>query len=255
MKARKKRYMTLIETLVALALLSVLLVFVFGLFRQFSVINQALDQSERKSFQMRYIEIRLGYIFDRIVNENANDRIFYFYTESSENRYASQNLIFTFNNEARSDPLFSSDVIGKLYVDDKERFILATWPLISETPKAFMQEEVLAYGVKEVKYSFYSPPERIRDNKDISTPKIDPEKKTPPKDEWTKEWFATYDQMPVIIKMTLEFETPSLAAHKLFKSEHPSPSIVDFYFVLPSSKNPVNYPPNKTKVESKEKSQ
>lgn len=238
--------MTLIETLVALSLLSILLVFVFGFFRQFSVINQALDQSERKSFQMRYIEIRLSYIFDRIVNENSTDRLFYFYTEPGENRYASQNLVFTFNNEARSDPLFSSDVIGKLTVDDKGRFILATWPLISETPKAFMQEEVLAYGIKDVKYSFYFPPERIKDKNEIVTQKVDSEKKTPQRDAWSNEWFSSYDQMPVIIKMIIEFETTSQPIKEMFKSKNPPPSIIDFYFVLPSSKNPVNYPPNKT---------
>lgn len=244
-------YMTLLETLIAMTLLSLLLVFVFGFFRQFSVTNQAVEQVERQSFQIRYIEVRLGFIFERIVNEKARDRDFYFYTEPSSNRYVtSQSLVFTFNNEPRLDPLFSSDVLGKLYVDDQKRLILAIWPLFSDHPKETMKEEVLAYGVQQVKYAFYFPPEPVNDTKDIQNKNHDPEKKTPERDVWHEEWLPSYDQMPVIIKMSITFENPSHPLQKNSSKKEQTTLTEDFYFVLPSSKNPVNYPEIKEIKES-----
>ena len=65
----RKSYMTLLETLIALSLLSVMLVFVFGFFRELSELSRVTEKAQKESFQMRYLETRLGFIFERVVNE------------------------------------------------------------------------------------------------------------------------------------------------------------------------------------------
>ena len=78
----RKVYMTLLETLIAVSLLSVMLVFVFGIFRELSEVNRLTDLEQKKSFQMRYLESRLNFIFERIVNENEPKKGLFSFTRS-----------------------------------------------------------------------------------------------------------------------------------------------------------------------------
>ena len=151
----------------------------------------------------------------------------------------------TFNNEVRLDPAFSGDVLARLYVDTDHSLRLAIWPLHVDDPEEYLQEELLLENVADVKYYFYAAPERIQDDKEIHTGKvIDPEKKMPEKDKWHEnEWAITYEQMPSILKLVIEVakDPKELASH------HPGMRIetipLTYHFVLPSSKNPVHYPP------------
>lgn len=241
---KRKAYMTLLETLIAVSLLSMLLVFVFGFFREMSVITRMTEQSQKKSFQMRYVESRLGFIFERVVNENESSRNFFFYTQPPvPHLFLTTSLILTFNNEVRLDPTFSGDVLARLYVDPKKRLRLAIWPLHVSDPQQYdehLQEEILMENVVDISYLFYSAPEKIKDKHDIiNDDKIDPEKKSPPKNQWLHEWFITYDQMPSIIKMTIKVENgtdPDANQDEEKIQEY------HFRFVLPSSKNYVQYP-------------
>jgi hypothetical protein len=243
-RCQRKAYMTLLETLIAVSILSVLLVFVFGFFRELSGISRMTEESQKQSFHMRYLESRLGFIFERIVNENEDKaRTFYFYTQPINRSFSSApSLILTFYNEVRLDPAFSGDVLGRLYVDLDKRLCLAMWPLHVSDPHEHLQEEVLMENVIDVSYSFYAAPERVKDGKEIDTgKKVDPEKKTPEKDKWHDEWLISYKQMPSIMKMVV----------KVAKDPDSNPDPLDkdkvkefvFHFVLPSSQNYVYYPP------------
>ncbi len=252
-KLIRKAYMTLLETLIAVSLLSMLLVFAFGFFRELSQLTHLSEQEQKKSFQTRYLESRLNYLFERIVNENATARHFFFYTEPPiRNHSMTISLILTFDNDVRLNPEFSGDVLGKLYIDPEFQLRLATWPLHVEEPHLHMQEEVLFENVANVRYEFYAAPERINNTKDITTgTKIDPDKKLPEKDKWHEnEWPVTYEQMPSIMRLTIDVANNP----KDLESYHPGNSIKStpktFYFVLPSSKNPVHYPPFQEEVSS-----
>lgn len=236
--------MTLLETLIAVSLLSMLLVFVFGFFRELSEITRMTEESQKQSFQMRYLETRLGFIFERVVNENESSRKFFFYTQPTNRNFSSTpSLVLTFYNEVRLDPTFSGDVLGRLYVDLDKRLCLAIWPLHVSEPHQYLQEEVLMENVIDVKYSFYAAPERVKDENQIeSGEKIDPEKKTPEKDKWhDNEWFISYKQMPSIMKMVIKVaKDPHARSDK--KDKEKAKKYI-FHFVLPSSKNYVYYPP------------
>jgi hypothetical protein len=241
----RKAHMTLLETLIAISLLSILLVFVFGFFRELSELTRMTEKSQKESFQMRYLESRLGFIFERVVNENDTKRKFFFYTQSPNRNFSSSpSLVLTFNNEVRLDPTFSGDVLGKLYVDKDGRLCLAIWPLHVADPYQYLQEEVLMDHVVNVRYSFYTAPERIKDAKEIvAGEKIDAEKKTPEKDKWHDDWLITYHQMPSIMKIMIEVPKNP----EDFQSSHSGRNIetrqLTYHFVLPSSKNYVYYPP------------
>ena len=238
----RKAHMTLLETLIAISLLSIILVFVFSFFRELSQLSRLTEQAQKESFQMRYLESRLGFIFERVVNENKKDRIFYFYTQPIQQDFSrSTSLILTFNNEVRRDPTFSGDVLGRLYVDSNQRLCLATWPLHVAQPHQYLQEEVLIDHVVSLNYSFYAPPERVHPGKEMKEGHtIDPDKKTPQRNHWHEgEWALSYAQMPSIIKIVVEVAKNS---EKLKEGEAKTRHLT-FGFVLPSSKNPVYYPP------------
>ena len=237
--------MTLLETLIAMSLLSMLLVFVFGIFRELSEVNRLVEKSQKESFHMRYLETRLGFIFERLVNEKASARTFYFYTEPPNRDFTqSTSLIFTFNNDIRFNPALSGDVLGRLYVNSKHELSLAIWPLHVSQPHSYLEEEILFPHVVKVNYHFYAAPQRIQNEKDIVSGKvIDTEKKNPEKDLWhDEEWFMSYKQMPSILKIVLTVaENPQDFKEMRGESIVNTKEIV-LKFVLPSSKNPIQYP-------------
>lgn len=241
----RKSYMTLLETMIAMTILSVVLVFAFGFFRELTVLTRMTDEVQKESFKMRYLESRLSYIFERIVNEKSSSkRDFFFYTQPErQGHWQGTSLIVTFDNEVRLNPNFSGDVLGRLYVGPDDRFRLAIWPLGVADPHEHLHEEVLLEYVADVQYSFYAAPEKIDDAHEIHTGKfIDPDK-VPEKDHWHEnKWAVTYEQMPSILKIVVKVAKNP----EDLKSHHAGMNLEtishEFYFVLPSSKNPVQYP-------------
>lgn len=244
---RRKAYTTLLETLIAISLLSVVLTFVFGFFRELSQLSFVTEQAEKETFRMRYLESRLNFIFERIVNENSSSREFYFYTQSSHSEFTDfPTLIFTFFNGVRLNPRFSGDILARLYIDSTHRLCLAMWPLFVSEPHHHLQEEVLLSDVMNIRYSFYSAPEKTQQATDLHSGKqIDPEKKTPEKDHWYEnEWLFSYDQMPSMIKIMIEVAKHPEDLKKWRQGMQIETKNLDFMFVLPSSNHPVHYPPD-----------
>lgn len=255
-KYLRRACMTLLETLIAMMLLSALLFIVFGFFRELTELTRMTENAQRESFQMRYVESRLAFIFERIVNENeSTTRSFFFYTDPPRDAISPfTSLIFTFDNGIRLDPTFSGDILGRLYVDRHQRLSLAMWPLNVDDPHEEMKEEVLLDHVVGIQFQFYSAPERVTNDQTIKVPppiappthgkllgKDKPEPKQPEKDHWyTDEWLLAYEQMPSIIRITLTVAEKS-TPFKLPK-DNSTEAIFEYAFVLPSSKNPVYYP-------------
>ena len=243
----RRSYFTLLETLIAVAIVSVLLTIVFGFFRELSESGRMTEELQHQSFRMRYAEMRLAYLFERLVNENdENKRVFFFYTERGEKGAlpGTASLIFSFNNEARASPSYSGDLLAKLYIDPSHCLCLAMWPIYSEQPHEEMQKEVLLDNAADIAYEFYMPPAKISGGKQIEVGQIDPEKKSPENDKWHPEWLVSYDQIPAIIRLSVkiavnpkELQTGTLNSQIAVKEQN-------FAFVLPSSKNYLYYPPD-----------
>lgn len=245
-RVRRKSFMTLLETLIAISLLALLLTIVFSFFRELSVLSQVTEQKQKESFQMRYVETRLAFIFERLVNENETTRKFYFFTQPTNSQISSSpSLIFTFNNGVRSDPNFSSDVLGRLYVDLDKRLTLVTWPIYTLQPHAYMQKEILLENVVGLRYEFYAAPERIsNENAIVGAGENKPGETKPQRDRWQSEWPMSHKQMPSIIKITLDIDrNPSSLERRKEEESKEQVQTVVLTFVLPSSKNPIYYPP------------
>lgn len=248
-KVARKSYMTLLETLIAFSILAVLLVFVFGFFRELSMITTMTEKGQKESFQMRYLESRLGFIFERIPSdkEGVKDRKFYFYMEPANGKFSSfPSLVFTFDNGARRDPTFSGDLLGRIYVDRQHRLCLATWPLYLKDIHSYLHKEILFSDVVSIKYEFYAPPPRTDNASDIVPDKetSDPEKKAPKPGIWQPEWLISYHEMPAMIKITLGVanngEEQKEKGHDTLRS---GTREIHLVFVLPTSTHPVYYPP------------
>lgn len=217
--------MTLLEVIIAMGLLSVLLVIIFGFFRELSVLNTHTKKKLEQGFQHRYVESRLSYLFSHIVNENSTTRKFYFFTLQDE-AAKHQSLAFTFDNDIVLDSAVGGDVLGRLFVDKHDRFCLAVWPLDDSEngPEKSMGQvkfECFFENVHDIKFEFYASPAT---EKSI----ISESEKGPRKGEWNQAWELEYGEMPVIVKIEIAFKD---------KSEH----YETFSFVLPSSENPVKF--------------
>lgn len=241
----RKRYITLLETLVALTLLSVLLTLIFGFFWELSRVNQLNEENQKMIFHKRYLENRLAFLFERIVNDNDDKRIFYFFTQTGDGTFSdSPSLVMTFNNEARMNPVYAGDILSRLYVDKHHRLCLAIWPIFSTDPHEAMQHEILLEGVKTMHFELYAPPEHLTSKKGVaSTKKIDPEKTQPDPDKWHPEWLKSYDQMPSLLKLHLVLIEGEQKGEVKKTGTEEAPKW-DFIFVLPSSKNCIYYPPS-----------
>lgn len=234
---KQRRHFTILETLIAMTLLCVFLVMIFGFFRELTTITRMTEVRQDEAFKTRYVESRLAFAFERIVNENDTNRVFYFFIEQPKGSYTRfPSLVFTFDNEVRIDPQYSGDILARLFVDKDNQLCLVTWPLRLESPYEHMQKEVLLQDVEDINFELYASPSKDSKNLAVTTTTVDPAKTEPERDLWHRnEWHNTYKQMPSIVKITLDVKDE--------KSKGPV-KVINFAFVLPSSKNPIFYPPS-----------
>lgn len=200
-----------------------------------------MEKQQKESFQLRYLESRLAFIFERIVDENDKTRKFYFYSSPPQSEISAYNsLIFTFNNGVRLNPRFSGDVLARLYVDQEHRLRLAVWPLYIPQPHQSVQEEVLLENVADIEYEFYSPPEQITNKNAVESKKIDAN--APEKDQWLKEWLQRYKHMPGIVKLKIFVAKNPKDLERFTPGTRIETTELLLSFVLPSRQNPLHYP-------------
>jgi len=166
----KKRYITLLETLIALTLMTLLLSTLLGTWLFTSKLRSTIAKQEEKSFR----ELTTGTRLTKLLTSPSSPREtpFYFYTDEKENPA----LIFTYDNGTGQGPLFSNTVLGKLFVDKEKRLTLITWPspereLVRPLP---YRRETLLKEVKSIQFFFYFPGEETHqtlpfDNKKLPT--------------------------------------------------------------------------------------
>lgn len=214
--------MTLLETLIAMSLLVGLLVIIFGLFRDLSYIQDQDQRDYKQSFYDGYIELRLNDVFSHLMNENIRTtkaRPFRFYTEQNGNLSTSPSLVFKYNNGVRIDPLFSSDVLGRLYVDnDQNELRLVSWPLHTTTPSENMFNEILLKDVEKMDLEFLS----VGVENGTTTTQANIDKRG----QWLSSWEKSYGEMPIIMKIKLTM-----------KNDLPEKNYI---FVLPTSRYAIN---------------
>ena len=101
---RHKRYMTLMEVLVAMALTAALLSILMFFYRQATELNRLNDKAIQDSFQIRYIDNRLSKVFSYLIREKDPAWQFYFMTTKSfatDGIAKGDALIVAYNNETK----------------------------------------------------------------------------------------------------------------------------------------------------------
>jgi Prokaryotic N-terminal methylation motif len=206
MRWRKKRCFTLLETVVAMALLSLLISFLLGFYSELESMHSELVKERRENFRLLYVQHRLKNVLSQATRRTRNEKALL------DSRY----LLFFMGKDGssafRDGGLVSQDVLGRLYLDNHGRFCLATWP----EPSKWLQEghqlefspvirEVLLENVESLAFEFYMPPDKSQDNA-IETKMVSAghEKTYPQLGEWQAEWPITHDTLPALVKVVVQ---------------------------------------------------
>lgn len=215
-----RRFQTLLEMLIAMVLTILILTTLTFFYQQITMTGVEINSIEQENFQLRFIENRLSNILTKAVAKNNKLKDFVFFTATEDygiTKLGSTSLIFTFNNGVKLDKIYSNHVIGRLYLDPKDRLILAYWP----TPKWWSNHEapspkieILREGVESLSFEFFIPPDKgetepapskAQDKKNQNTndneePVLEPE----PKGQWRQgSWLLSYQQLPAMVKVII----------------------------------------------------
>jgi hypothetical protein len=217
----KKRYITLIEVLIAIILTVLILSTLMFFYRQITETGLEIDRSNSKNFNLRYIESRLANILPTAVGETDQDKDFVFFSLGDEGltKPGSQSLVFMFKNNVSLAKAFSGHALARIYLDKKGNLMIAYWPSPkrwgNETPS--MKKEMLFQGAEDLSFEFYIAPAANKEDAEpkANEPKNEEKNKQPsneksaaepePKGGWRKQpWLEEYKQLPVMVKMILK---------------------------------------------------
>lgn len=216
----KKRPFTLLETLIALALTSLILVAVMSFFRQISDMSRISEGLQQETFKLRYLENRLSQILPRAVAPNVKSKDFYFFTSQSP-----PGLVLSYDNGPSKQKELSNIVLGRFFLDHaSRRLYLATWPSPArwvEGVQPLVKLEVLLDDVREASWSFFIPPDKGWKPKGNApaaptTPPASPGSpppsptrnqkiplKPPVEGDWVTEWSQEYHMLPGLVRLKL----------------------------------------------------
>lgn len=208
-----KRYVVLLEVLIAMALTMGLLSFLFASYSQIEYVDAQIEKENEHSFRKLYLSARLAAILPKAISNSANDSPDFFFglTQDGGNpiKSGTPSLIFAFDNGVQLDAEFSKNVLGRLYVDESNRLCLAIWPGITrwqDPPDPPTKHEVLFENVEGIHFEFYVPP--LGDRKMIW--EKNERKITEGKGitfdiggGWRSEWQPEYELLPPLIRITL----------------------------------------------------
>lgn len=231
-----RRFMTLMEVLVAMVLTAALLSILLFFYWEASELNKLNDQAIQENFQLRYVDNRLSDVFSHLNPSQDTKRPFYFFSTKAfadAGIAQGQALVFGYNNGVKKNPLFSSDVVGVLLLDRFHRLSLITAPppIKWEHGIDHIHKEILMEDVKEIKFSFTEPKE-MDVEQHAGVPGLstlfewdfrpDPKKAGKKRD----------NRVPAIIKMTIKLEQ---------EGGDERGSSREFTFVLPRYNQPILY--------------
>ena len=174
---RKKQALSLLEVVIALALTSVVLLFLFSYFREITVADVEMQKVQEKLFARERVQLRLMQIFS---NLTSDEKTSFFYTETAPEAFGVR-LVFTFENGIDEDEMLSGNVKGVLQLAKNRTLELRTLPLEG---KEVGRSELLMEHVKNFSFKIF-----------------DLEKKI-----WQDAWPEERQASPAMIKIILEKE-------------------------------------------------
>lgn len=163
MKSRK-RYITLIEVLIAMSLVSILLTSLFGVYSYLYQIHNEINRQATANTRLLFAQYRLASILPKteeiITIDKKKTALPFIITEQISQYNEGKNLIFVFDNGVDGDPDFSTELLARLYLNSKGELILITWPwrLDPNLGPVPSRKEIILEGISELDFAVYSPP-------------------------------------------------------------------------------------------------
>ncbi len=212
-KHSARRFMTMLEVLIAMGLAMLMMTMMMYFYRQVDLLNSEMEKSQKEAFQLSFVENRLSNLIPKALSSHSASNDFYFFSSGDANgllKEGAPSLIFSYHKGVSLVSLFSSNLLGRLYLDKNGNFTLATWPAPSRWPSLNtipMKKEILLQDVESVAFKFYNPPDKETERNAVLKAAGKASKKGMeilPKDSWLSEWKHEYRQLPAILKITLK---------------------------------------------------
>ena len=197
----RKHSFSLVEALIAIAIFSMVVTSLFGLYRYHSKLTKQLGDYKAKSELHLSAFSRLERIFSKLIFKTDKCHSFYSPEKKAPFEMAgSQGLIFTFNNETDREEGFSYDVLARLALTQNKEFVLFIWPNPNEklSKPQNVRKEVLFEHVESIKFEFWHPQH--------DTSKLPKEMQG----TWIPEWKKEYKMRPLLTRLTLSFENDQI---------------------------------------------
>ncbi len=207
-----RRPFTVIEVIIALSLASLIMTTLTYFYMQIQQINTKTEKSLEQAYQIAYLQSRLSGVIPKAVAENnaKNDFLFFTSTDAGADvmKQGMPSLVFTYDNGTDMNKSLSNNVVGRLFLDNERRLVLATWPSFKRWKEGSLppiKKEILLDNVDSLSFSFYIAPnvERI---KVVGSQERTQKKKmanAEPPNSWTKEWKFEYYELPAIVKISI----------------------------------------------------
>lgn len=213
-----KRPITFIELLIAMVLSSLVLSVLFYFYRDIDWLNHEMEKSQKKSFELSYIQTRLGDVIPNIVSPRIAPEDFYFFVSHDANgllKPGQPSLVFTYNFGANLNPVFAQHVLARLYIDSYNRLCLAMLPSVKEWPKFTsvpIKQEVLLENVESIAFEFYVPPAKESSAAGNKAPKggygngKKQAQKLQLRDTWYTDWRQEFYQLPSLLRISVHIK-------------------------------------------------
>lgn len=223
---KQKRYVTLLEVLIALGLLIILTTFIFGFYRGIDGMHTELDKTRQENFRLLYVQNRLADVLPFILPYDPQEpprqgkkekrKPFIFTSKDGNSALKENSLVFVYDNGYDIYPWFANTVLGRLYLDRNGSLCLSSWPVPKQWLKegnqlgmSPMKKEVLLEGVREMAFEFFVPPAYEKKVVDPSSVDAGKEKIDPETGKWHHEWLQNYQELPAMIKISITREPSS----------------------------------------------
>jgi type II secretory pathway component PulJ len=198
-KKKLKSYFTLLEVSIAIFLTGILLSSLWGFYHQSYKAQKAMQKELYKTHKELFLHQRLETLFAQIASPEELSSLF---TPENSSSFSSPCLGFSYEHRIDPDPLFNGNARSLLYVDDKKRLNLATWPKNQEHCRI----EILCTKVQELKISFFN--------------------------QQTNNWQAAWEEeafpLPLWVKIALKKTGETSFEEYIFRSCYPVDPIIYF---------------------------
>jgi len=145
-KAGVKRPLFLLEILIGLALLSLLLTFLFTSLSKSAQFETKIESARSVLLERQRLQARLQDLFLSLRDSSLYTKRF--------PKEKKESVVAIFDQGIDPDPAFSGSIVGRIYIDEEKNLSLAIWPLEKAGKKRPWRKEILLSNVEDFEFLF-----------------------------------------------------------------------------------------------------